>query len=164
MGNVPDRICPVIMPGSDTIPMVSILFIVGKMALSNASLTTSCVAAAGVAPSMSAVSYTHLAAEQLYDYLQTGNIRNSVNLPACQLPPYEGGRLTMIHNNMPNMVSQITSVLAKENVNIAHMNNRSRGAVAYTMIDVDQHVSEQTVQAIRAIEGMIRVRVIKSAY
>ena len=66
--------------------------------------------------------------------------------------------------NMPNMVSQITSVLAKENVNIAHMNNRSRGAVAYTMIDVDQPVSEQTVEAISAIEGMIRVRVIKSAY
>ncbi len=125
---------------------------------------TICVPHLGASSPESEENCAEMAAAQLYDYLQTGNIRNSVNLPACQLPPYEGGRLTMIHKNMPNMVSQITSVLAKENVNIAHMNNRSRGAVAYTMIDVDQPVSEQTVEAISAIEGMIRVRVIKSAY
>ena len=125
---------------------------------------TICVPHLGASSPESEENCAEMAAAQLYDYLQTGNIRNSVNLPACQLPPYEGGRLTMIHKNMPNMVSQITSVLAKENVNIAHMNNRSRGNVAYTMIDVDQPVSEQTVEAISGIEGMIRVRVIKSAY
>ena len=125
---------------------------------------TICVPHLGASSPESEENCAEMAAAQLYDYLQTGNIRNSVNLPACQLPPYEGGRLTMIHKNMPNMVSQITSVLAKENVNIAHMNNRSRGHVAYTMIDVDQPVSEQTVEAISGIEGMIRVRVIKSAY
>ena len=70
-----------------------------------------------------------MAAEQLYDYLDRQR-QNSVNLPACELPPYESGRLTLIQENMPNMVGQITTLLAQENVNIAHMNSRSRGKIA----------------------------------
>lgn len=105
-----------------------------------------------------------MAAQQLYDYLQTGNIKNSVNLPACELPPYEGGRITFIHKNIPKMVGQITTELANTNVNIAHMNNRSKGDVAYTMIDIDQPLSPDSIARFEAINGVIRVRVIKSAY
>lgn len=123
-----------------------------------------CIPHLGASSPESEENCAQMAAEQLYDYLQTGNVKNSVNLPACELSPYEGGRLTLIHENMPNMVGQITTLLAQENVNIAHMNNRSRGKIAYTMIDVDQVVSEQTVRRMEAIEGIVRVRVIKSAY
>lgn len=105
-----------------------------------------------------------MAASQLYDYLATGNIRNSVNLPNCSLEPYEGGRITFVHTNTPNMVGQITSIIAKGNVNIAHMVNRSRGDYAYTMVDVDQIISDESVRELEAIQGVIKVRVIKSAY
>ncbi|MDL2224888.1 phosphoglycerate dehydrogenase [Eubacteriales bacterium OttesenSCG-928-M02] len=105
-----------------------------------------------------------MAARQLYDYLATGNIRNSVNLPACELEPYEGGRITFVHTNTPNMVGQITSIIADENINIAHMNNRSREDYAYTMIDVDQVIDETCIKRLSDIEGMVKVRVIKSAY
>lgn len=105
-----------------------------------------------------------MASEQLYDYLQTGNIKNSVNLPACELPPYEGGRLTFIHTNTPNMVGQITTTLAAEGVNIAHMINRSLRTIAYTMIDVDHPVSAEQIKRIEDIQGLYRLRVIKSAY
>ena len=123
-----------------------------------------CIPHLGASSPESEENCAQMAAEQLYDYLQTGNVKNSVNLPACELPPYEGGRLTIIHENMPNMVGQITTLLAQENVNIAHMNNRSRGKIAYTMIDVDQLVSPKTVERMEAIDGIVRVRVIKSAY
>ncbi len=123
-----------------------------------------CIPHLGASTPESEENCARMASDQLYDYLQTGNIRNSVNLPACELPPYEGGRLTFIHTNTPNMVGQITTALARQNVNIAHMVNRSRGSVAYTMIDVDQPVSEDQLKLIQKIEGLIRLRVIKSAY
>ncbi len=123
-----------------------------------------CVPHLGASTPESEENCAQMASEQLYDYLQTGNIRNSVNLPNCELPPYEGGRLTFIHTNTPNMVGQITTALAQQNVNIAHMVNRSLGAIAYTMIDVDQPVSQDQLNRIRSIEGLIRLRVIKSAY
>ena len=123
-----------------------------------------CIPHLGASTPESEENCARMASEQLYDYLQTGNIKNSVNLPDCELPPYEGGRLTFIHTNTPNMVGQITTALAQENVNIAHMINRSRGAVAYTMIDVDQPVSEDQLRRIEDIKGLIRLRVIKSAY
>jgi len=106
----------------------------------------------------------HMAAKQLYEYLQTGNITNSVNLPACSLPAYEGIRLTFIHHNIPNIISQITCAVAAGNINIDHMINRSRGEIAYTMLDVDQIVSEEALKKLRAIHGITRVRMIRSAY
>lgn len=105
-----------------------------------------------------------MAAEQLYDFLQTGNIKNSVNMPACALPPHHGERITFIHYNVPKMVGQITTILANENVNITSMNNRSRDKIAYTMIDLDDSVTEKALQELESIEGVIRLRVIKSAY
>ncbi|MBE5781635.1 MAG: 3-phosphoglycerate dehydrogenase [Clostridiales bacterium] len=105
-----------------------------------------------------------MAARQLYDYLATGNIKNSVNFPDCSLEPYAGGRITFVHTNTPNMVGQITSTIAKGNVNIAHMVNRSRGEYAYTMVDVDQIIDEKYVRELENIEGVVKVRVIKSAY
>ena len=105
-----------------------------------------------------------MAARELYDYLATGNIRNSVNFPNCELEPYEGGRITFIHTNTKNMLGQISTLLAQNGVNIAHMVNRSRGEYAYTMIDVDELIDENAMQELKAIEGMIRIRTIKSAY
>jgi D-3-phosphoglycerate dehydrogenase len=123
-----------------------------------------CIPHLGASTPESEENCAQMASDQLYDYLQTGNIKNSVNLPSCELPPYEGGRLTFIHTNTPNMVGQITTALAKEQVNIAHMINRSSKSIAYTMIDVDQPVSSGQLDRIQAIEGLIRLRVIKSAY
>ncbi|MBQ9988308.1 MAG: phosphoglycerate dehydrogenase [Clostridia bacterium] len=105
-----------------------------------------------------------MAARQLYDFLQTGNITNSVNLPACSLPPYEGGRLTFVHANIPNVISRISGVIASGNINIAHMTNRSRGEIAYTMMDVDQPVPDGLIDDLQALDGVVRVRVIRSAY
>lgn len=123
-----------------------------------------CVPHLGASTPESEENCADMAAAQMYDYLQTGNIKNSVNLPACELPPYEGGRITFIHTNTPNMVGQIANMLAEHGVNIAHMNNRSRGELAYTMIDIDQSVSDECYDALKKIDGVIRVRVIKSAY
>ena len=76
-----------------------------------------------------------MAAKQTRDYLMTGSIRNSVNLPACELAPAEKHRISVIHKNVPNMISQIAAVMGQANVNIEHMVNRSRGDIAYTVVD-----------------------------
>ena len=105
-----------------------------------------------------------MAAEQLYDFLQTGNIKNSVNMPACALPPHQGERITFVHQNVPNIVSQITTILAKENNNITSMNNRSRDKIAYTLIDLEGTVTPEAVKELEAIPEIVRLRIIKSAY
>ena len=105
-----------------------------------------------------------MAAEQLYDFLQTGNIKNSVNMPACALPPHQGERITFVHQNVPNIVSQITTILAKENNNITRMNNRSRDKIAYTMIDLEGTVTPEAVKELEAIPEIVRLRIIQSAY
>jgi len=101
-----------------------------------------------------------MAAKQLKNYLETGNIKNSVNFPNVELPYTGKKRITISHKNIPNMVGQITGLLAKYHVNIADMLNRSKGAYAYTMIDLDDMINEQVEQYIKQIEGVISVRVI----
>ena len=82
-----------------------------------------------------------MAAEELKDFLENGNITHSVNYPDCNMGVKgEGARLTILHKNIPNMLGQLTSILAGENVNIALMTNKSRKAYAYTMMDVDGEV------------------------
>ena len=101
-----------------------------------------------------------MAARQLEDYLVNGNIVNSVNLPRVTMDWSGICRLCMIHRNIPAMLANITLMLSKENVNVENMTNKSRGDYAYTLVDVNARVGENVVSSIRAIPGMLRVRVI----
>ena len=84
-----------------------------------------------------------MAVKELRDYLENGNIKNSVNYPACDMGVKEAGnRITILHKNIPNMIGQLTAVLAQENMNISLMTNKSRKEYAYTMIDVEAEVPE----------------------
>ena len=101
-----------------------------------------------------------MAARQLEDYLVNGNIVNSVNLPRVEMDWSGICRLCLIHRNIPAMLANITMMLSKENVNVENMTNKSRGDYAYTLADVNARVGENVVNAIRAIPGMLRVRVL----
>ncbi len=101
-----------------------------------------------------------MAARQLADYLINGNIRNSVNLPDCELPRLSGARVAIINKNITNMVGQITAVLAADGHNIEHMLNKSRGDYAYTLIDLLRAPSEACAARLRGIDGVLRVRVL----
>ena len=99
---------------------------------------------------------------QMMDYLENGNIANSVNYPACNMGPRpaEGARIAVLHANVPNMISQISGALAATGANIANLTNKARGEHAYTLIDVDGAVADDALAALRAIEGVRRVRAI----
>ena len=101
-----------------------------------------------------------MAVKELRDFLENGNIRNSVNFPACDMGVRDKTRITILHRNIPNMIGQFTALLAKDNVNIDDMTNKSRGSYAYTMIDVDNDVAEDVVKGLEMIEGVLKVRVI----
>ncbi|MGG0240101.1 3-phosphoglycerate dehydrogenase family protein [Bacillus rhizoplanae] len=105
-----------------------------------------------------------MASRQLRDFLETGNIRNSVNYPNVELPYIGKKRITIAHQNIPNMVGQITACLAEHHINIADMVNRSKGSFAYTMIDIDNGIDdiikEDVVATIRNITGVVAVRMI----
>lgn len=100
-----------------------------------------------------------MVAEQVRDFLENGNIRHSVNFPDVFLPRGEGVRLGIANRNVPNMVGQITVALANANLNIVDLLNKSRGDYAYTLIDLDSAVPEQTLEQIRTIEGVLSARV-----
>ena len=103
-----------------------------------------------------------MAVKQLMDYLENGNIKNSVNYPSCDGGTcIDAGRLTINHKNIANMISQFTKVLGDAGVNIANMINKSKGDYAYTMIDVTMPISKEVAQALKAIEEVYRVRIIK---
>ncbi|MCK9531179.1 MAG: phosphoglycerate dehydrogenase [Gammaproteobacteria bacterium] len=100
--------------------------------------------------------------EQVRDYLENGNVRNSVNFPEVVLARSEGAhRLTVVNANVPNMLGQISSALAKAGLNIVDMLNKSRGELAYTLVDVDQPVPQPTIAEIGAIEGVLAVRLVE---
>ncbi len=101
-----------------------------------------------------------MAVEQLRDYLEKGNIKNSVNFPECYLPPSGTQRITIANKNVPNIIGQITSVLAQENLNIADMLNKSKKDYAYNIIDIDGTVSDDALAKLKAVEGVIAVRLI----
>ncbi|QGU32872.1 phosphoglycerate dehydrogenase [Thermochromatium tepidum] len=99
-----------------------------------------------------------MVADQIRDYLEDGNITNSVNFPDIILARTEGYRLTIVNSNVPNMVGQISTDLAAAGLNIVDMLNRSRGDIAVTLIDVDQPCPEATLAQIQAIDGVLSVR------
>lgn len=101
-----------------------------------------------------------MAAQQLYDFFETGSIVNSVNMPECIVPPSDSVRVTMFHKNSPNMVGQITNTIAKYHLNIADMANKSRGDIAYTVLNLDHDITDEAIAELERIEGVIKVRVI----
>lgn len=102
-----------------------------------------------------------MAADQLRDFLENGNIRNSVNYPEAVLPRLPGTtRLAIANSNVPNMVGQISTALAADKVNIADLLNKSRGEFAYTLIDADGGIDAATVERIRGIEGVLSARIV----
>lgn len=103
-----------------------------------------------------------MAVEEMMDYLENGNIRNSVNYPNCDMGVCRAAsRVAVLHLNIPNMIGQITGILASGNVNISDMTNKSRDKYAYTLLDLENPIDEMTVQKLNAIKGVLRVRVIK---
>ena len=103
-----------------------------------------------------------MAVKQVMDYLENGNIVNSVNYPNCDMGYCTtAGRITILHRNIPNSLGQFTAVMASENINIAGLMNKSRGEYAYTMLDLDHTPSEHAVEALSKIDGVLRVRVIR---
>ena len=103
-----------------------------------------------------------MAAGELIDYLENGNIVNSVNMPAVSCPRTSGARICVIHKNNPGMISSLSAFFSGKNVNIENMLNKSKKDYAYTLIDIaEKDVDEAIVAGIRDVEGTIRVRVIK---
>ena len=102
-----------------------------------------------------------MAVNQIKDYLENGNIRNSVNFPKCYLSKKEDGkRITVSNRNVPNMISELTAILAKHNINISDMLNKSRGDIAYNIIDVNDEITDSVIDEFKTIEGVIAVRVV----
>lgn len=102
-----------------------------------------------------------MAVRQVMDYLENGNIVNSVNFPTCDMGICtKACRIAILHKNIPNTLSQFTTVLAKDNINISDLLNRSKGEYAYTMLDLDSVPGNDAVESLRLIEGVIRVRII----
>jgi D-3-phosphoglycerate dehydrogenase len=101
-----------------------------------------------------------MAARQTSDYLRFGNVKNSVNFPSCEMPYMGRNRIVVGNANVPNMVGQITTVLAADKINIVDMMNKSAGELAYNIIDVDGDVSDAMIEKIRKIDGVIMARLI----
>ncbi|MAV30424.1 MAG: 3-phosphoglycerate dehydrogenase [Cycloclasticus sp.] len=99
-------------------------------------------------------------ADQLQDFLENGNIKNSVNFPKVKMPRVGGYRMAIANSNVPNMVGQISSILAETGHNILDLINKSRGDLAYTLLDVDTEITEDVVEQIKAIDGVLSVRTI----
>ena len=102
-----------------------------------------------------------MAVDQLRDFLEQGNVTNSVNFPDCRLPFSGAKRIIVANRNIPNMVGQITNVLAEARINIRDMLNKSRGDLAYNIIDVDGDVTDTEIRKIKTIEGVIMARFIE---
>ncbi len=100
-----------------------------------------------------------MAADEIKDYLETGNITNSVNFPNCSLPCDKVGRVTIIHKNVPNMIAKYTDVL--KSVNISDMINKSKGNYAYTIMNTDHPVTNDMIKQLKALDEVVTVRVIK---
>ncbi|MBE6663911.1 MAG: 3-phosphoglycerate dehydrogenase [Ruminococcaceae bacterium] len=99
-----------------------------------------------------------MAAKQLDEYLQTGNIKNSVNFPNVSLPHTGAGRVAVMHKNIPNMLSQITQAFSSKGVNIENLANGSKGDMAYTIVEITDAPSAAFVDAVKAIDGVIKVK------
>ena len=102
------------------------------------------------------------AVKQVMNYLENGNIVNSVNFPNCDMGICsKAGRVTILHRNIPNSLSRFTGAMAKENINISDLMNRSRGEYAYTMLDLDAPAPDSVIEELQKIDGVLHVRVVR---
>lgn len=130
----------------------------GTVRMPNTFITTHSGAGTGEAEANCA----DMAISELKDYLENGNIANSVNYPSCSMGKARAAsRIACLHANVPNMIGQITAILAKDNANVQRMVNESAGENAYTMFDTDEHLEQGTIDALKQIPAIYRVRVIK---
>ena len=102
----------------------------------------------------------YMAAKQLTDYLENGNITNSVNYPAVSMPRTSVSRVCVHHKNVKEILSKILAIVSSQGINIAHMQDQSRGEYAYLVLDLDDTLSPEAVELIRRVSGVIRVRVL----
>ncbi|MCR4705364.1 MAG: 3-phosphoglycerate dehydrogenase [Lachnospiraceae bacterium] len=103
-----------------------------------------------------------MAVKELMDYLENGNIMNSVNYPNCDMGVCtQAGRIAVFHLNKTNMIARLSSVLGEKNINISDLTNKSKGEFAYTLIDIEESASPEVVKALESQEGVLRVRVVK---
>ena len=101
-----------------------------------------------------------MAVDQLVEFLETGNIVNSVNFPTVSMNRRVGSRLAVVNRNVPGMLGQITSLLASKNANVADLTNKSREELAYNLIDIEQEPDEELLFNLRSLENVMSVRVI----
>ena len=101
-----------------------------------------------------------MAAAEIKDFLENGNIKNSVNFPNCDMGKVNGARITILHKNVPSMIKNITDVFASDGVNISNMLNKSKGDNAYTMIDVEGRCDQVVADEIAAMDGVIKVTIL----
>ena len=103
-----------------------------------------------------------MAVMEMMDYLENGNIRNSVNFPSCDMGVCKmASRVAVMHLNVPNMIGQATGTMAANGINISDMTNKSKGKFAYTLMDLDKRPDDQVIQKLASVEGILRVRVIQ---
>ena len=103
-----------------------------------------------------------MAVKELMNYLENGNIVNSVNYPNCDMGVCnQAGRIAIFHKNVANMITKFTAAFGENNINITDMMNKSRGEVAYTMLDVESKVTPEIIEKLQSIDGVFRVRVVK---
>ena len=102
-----------------------------------------------------------MAAKQLIDYIENGNVVNSVNYPSCAMPRTTAYRLVILHKNTHNILAQITGTVGNEGINISNLTNQSKGDYAVTILDIDNEVSDKAIEHIAQVENIIKVRVIK---
>lgn len=103
-----------------------------------------------------------MAVKEMMDYLENGNIINSVNYPKCDMGVCsQAGRVAIFHKNIANMITKFTACFGDNGINISDLTNKSKGEVAYTMIDIETPASEEIIKKLESIEGVFRVRVIK---
>lgn len=103
-----------------------------------------------------------MAVKQLMDYMENGNIKNSVNYPNCDMGICDkAGRIAINHKNIKNMISRFTAVFGEADVNISDMTNKSRGDYAYSLLDIEIPATQELVEKLKAVEGVLKVRVIK---
>ncbi len=102
-----------------------------------------------------------MAAKQLIDYIENGNVVNSVNYPTCSMPRTTDNRLVILHKNTQNILAQITGTVGNEGINISNLTNQSKGDFAVTILDIDSKVSDEAIAHISQVENIIKVRVIK---
>ena len=102
-----------------------------------------------------------MAVKEIMDFMENGNIKNSVNYPACDAGVCaSAARVAICHKNIPDMLTRFTGVFSKEGINIANMVSKSKGDWAYTILDVESQVAENSKDALSAIDGVVKVRII----